>query len=180
MRLTVSVDMEATIQSETSFRASSWQSQRQRDLPNRSGISQASLTRCKATSGGKRWLSASPRLVFKAVDSMLHESRNPQAHDSSPHADNTPGFRKTLAFTDQQDGPGSSHQTSRQAGCAQPTIEFSEFFLAKSHDMRRFPSTHVLVLLAQVFQSGLQQTRGFVHRIQSPEFGHLIVWSCTK
>src|SRR5580698_10581253 len=76
--------MLGTTSSATSCRAISWQSQKDKDRPRSSGRSQAILTRCSATSGGKDRLTAGARLVVKASEPVGPESLGPLA--DVPHA----------------------------------------------------------------------------------------------
>ena len=151
--------MDSTMPSDSSFRASSWQSQRDRETPSLSGISHASFTRCSATSGGKRWLSPPPGFVLESLDSLCDESRNPRPDDAAPHPDDSTGFRDVLAFRDQQNGTGSARQPGRHTGGAHPTPELILFFLCKGHNIRRFPSTHADCPPGRWFQFGLLQMR---------------------
>ena len=140
----VSAEMLSTMPSSSSLRASSLQSQREMDLPRRSGISQAIFTRYSATSGGKSGLPPTARLVFKPLNSFGIESTNPKSHDSASHSDDATGLREALALRDKQDRSGSSHQTGLHFGGACPAVELIALFFCKGNNIRRFPSTHAI------------------------------------
>ena len=170
--------MVSTIPSDSSLRASSWQSHSDRETPSLSGISHASFTKCSATSGGKSGLSAPPGFIFESRDSFFGESRNPKPNDATPHPHDSTGFREALAFRDQQNGMGSAHQTGRHGEAARPAIEFIALLICKGHDIRRLPSTHV--------ESSWQMVPVWTTTdacklpvLFTDYFGHLIVRSCT-
>ena len=140
--------MVLTIPSDSSLRASSWQSDSDRETPSLSGISHASFTKCTATSGGKSGLSAPPGSIFESLDAFFAESQNPKPNDAAPHPDDSTSLRKALAFRDQQNRMGSAHQAGRHRGAARPVIEFIALLICKGHNIGRFPSTHADVLPA--------------------------------
>src|SRR4029079_11297199 len=80
--------MPGTTPSATNCRAISRQSQEDRDRPRSSGRSQAILTRCSATSGGKDRLAAGPGLVPEASQAQASEAFGPFA--DVPHAHPAP------------------------------------------------------------------------------------------
>ena len=77
----------------SSSRASSVQSHWDRERPTLSGISQASLTRCKATTGGKNGLAPASAFVLETGQAFFEEARHPTAHDFSAEADKLGGLR---------------------------------------------------------------------------------------
>jgi hypothetical protein len=72
----------------SSCRASSRQSHCDSERPRDSGLSQASLTSCTATSGGKKnGLAPAPGLIGKAVQAPLAEAPEPFLDGAAPNAD---------------------------------------------------------------------------------------------
>src|SRR3954447_15872722 len=94
--------MLATTPSAASWRAISRQSQKERDRPRSSGRSQAILTRCSATSGGKDRLAAGSGLVVEAGEPVGSESHGPLADVPHVHAAEPAGSRQGLALFEQE------------------------------------------------------------------------------
>jgi hypothetical protein len=140
--------MLSTMPSSSSFRASSWQSQSDRDLPSRSGISHAIFTRWSATSGGKSGLSPTARFVLEPLNSLAIESTNPKSNDPATHSNHAAGFREALALRDEQDRSRSSHQSGSHFGGTYPAVEFIALVFCQVNNIGRFASTHVDFLQA--------------------------------
>src|SRR3954467_6082367 len=96
--------MLATTPSATSWRAISRQSQKDRERPRSSGRSQAILTRCSATSGGKDRLAAGSGLVVKSGEPPGPEPFGPLADVPHVQAAEPAGSGQGLApFEQEQD-----------------------------------------------------------------------------
>src|SRR4051812_13416234 len=77
MRPTVSGEMLPTTPSATNWRANSGQSHLARERPYSSGRSQAILTRCSATSGGKDRLASRPGSIVQALQALGKKALHP-------------------------------------------------------------------------------------------------------
>src|SRR5579883_428011 len=84
MRCTDCGEMRATIPPSLSDRANSAHVHSERERPRRSGSSQASLTRCAATSGGKTGWTPAPLLIVKAVQPHVDKPLAPLADHLAP------------------------------------------------------------------------------------------------
>src|SRR5437763_13859201 len=102
--------MPGTTTSATDCRAISRQSQDERDRPRSSGRSQAILTRCSATSGGKDRLAAGARLVVKAGEPLGSESLGPLADVPHAQAAEAGGFLEGLAPFEEEQGTTAAGQ----------------------------------------------------------------------
>src|SRR4051794_138262 len=102
--------MLGTTPSATSWRAISRQSQKDRERPRSSGRSQAILTRCSATAGGKDRLAARSGLVMKSGEAVGPEPLGPFADVPHAHPAKSGGFRKGLALFEQEQGPAPACQ----------------------------------------------------------------------
>src|SRR5687768_17478347 len=102
MRRTVSGEMLVTTPSSTSWRAISRQSQVDKERPRSSGRSQAILTACSATSGGKDRLAAGSGLVAESGEPVGPESFGPLADVSHAHAAESGGLRQGPALLEQE------------------------------------------------------------------------------
>src|SRR5829696_5182027 len=102
--------MLGTTPSATSWRAISRQSQKDRDRPRSSGRSQAILTRCSATSGGKDRLAAGSGLVVKSGESVGPVAFGPLADVPHAHAAEPGGLRQGLTPFEQDQGPAPAYQ----------------------------------------------------------------------
>src|SRR5947209_17867634 len=102
--------MPVTTPSATSWRASSRQSHSDSDRPRSSGRSQAILTRCSATSGGKDRLAAGSGLVVKACEPVGAEPFGPLADVPRAHAAESAGLLQGLALFEQEQRPAPARQ----------------------------------------------------------------------
>src|SRR5947208_10545917 len=94
--------MPGTTSSATSCRAISRQSQKDRDRPRSSGRSQAILTRCSATSGGKDRLAAGSGLVVEPGEPVGSEPFGPLARMPRAQAGEPGGLLQGLALFEQE------------------------------------------------------------------------------
>src|SRR5262249_37950551 len=102
-------EISSTTPSRLSARASSSHVQSESERPSASGSSQASLTRCVATTGGKTaWTPASCE-IFQAAEPLDLKTLTPLAHDPSlpPHL--TREHREVLAGGQPQDHLRTNH-----------------------------------------------------------------------
>src|SRR3954449_6769665 len=120
--------MLGTTPSATSRRAISRQSQKERDRPRSSGRSQAILTRCSATSGGKDRLAAGSGLVVKAGEPLGSESFGPLADVPHTHAAKAGGFLQGLAPFEQEQDTAAACQPGGTGRGALPALDLSSLF----------------------------------------------------
>src|SRR5947209_17310120 len=95
--------MPVTTPSATSWRASSRQSHSDSDRPRSSGRSQAILTRCNATSGGKDRLAAGSGPVAEAAQAVGSEAFGPLADVADAHPAALGGVLQGQAAFEQQE-----------------------------------------------------------------------------
>src|SRR5512142_1010677 len=110
MRRTVSGEMLETIPSVTTCRAISRQSQVDNERPRSSGRSQAILTRCSATWGGKDRLAAGSGLVAEAGQAVEAVSLGPLADMSDAQAAHRGGVLQGPALFEQEQGAAPARQ----------------------------------------------------------------------
>src|SRR4051812_48861954 len=94
--------MLVTTPSAASCRAISRQSQKDKERPRSSGRSQAILTRCNATTGGKDRLAAGSGLVMKSGEPVVPEPFGPLADVPHAHAAESSGLLQGLAQFEQE------------------------------------------------------------------------------
>src|SRR4051812_25829772 len=115
--------MLGTTPSAANCRAISWQSQKDKDRPWSSGRSQAILTRCSATAGGKDRLAAGPRLVVESGEPLGPESFGPLADVPHVHAAEPAGFLQGLALFEQEQDTAAARQPGGAGRCTLPTLD---------------------------------------------------------
>src|SRR5512144_229668 len=115
--------MLATMPSRTSWRAISAQSHCDNDRPLRSGRSQAILTACRATEGGKGGLPPASRPIVQALQASGEEALDPLADMLLSQADASRGPDQGSPVGDGQDRLAATGQ-SQGGGCAaEPVFE---------------------------------------------------------
>src|SRR5262245_16040151 len=102
--------MLGTTPSAINCRAISRQSQKDRERPRSSGRSQAIVTRCSATSGGKDRLAAGAGLVVKSGESVVAEPFGPLADVPHAHATESGDLLQGLALFEQEQDPPTAYQ----------------------------------------------------------------------
>ena len=107
---TVCALIDSTSPSATSWRASSGASHAESERPFSSGRSQASLTACSATTGGKNRRAAGAWFVLQAGKTFGEKARGPLAHVPHAHTHFSRRGREALAPSQQQNRSGPAHQ----------------------------------------------------------------------
>src|SRR4051812_32111584 len=102
--------MLGTTPSATNCRAISRQSQKDSERPRSSGRSQAILTRCSATPGGKDRLAAGSGLVVKSSEPVGPEPLGPLADMPHAHPAKSGGLLQGLAQFEQEQDPAPACQ----------------------------------------------------------------------
>src|SRR4051794_20615769 len=120
--------MLGTTPSAASWRAISRQSQKDRERPRSSGRSQAILTRCSATSGGKDRLAAGSGLVTKAGEAMGPIPLGPLADVSHAHAAEPGGLLQGAALFEEEEDAAPACQPSGAGGRALPALDLGSIF----------------------------------------------------
>src|SRR5689334_5041502 len=134
--------MLGTTPSAINWRAISRQSQKDRDRPRSSGRSQAILTRCSATSGGKDRLAAGSWLVVKSGESVGSEPFGPLADVSHAHAAGPGGLLQGLALFEQEQDPAPASQPGVASRRALPASDLGLVFRGQSDGQGRFAAPH--------------------------------------
>jgi hypothetical protein len=142
MRRTVSREMRGTTPSVTNCRAISRQSQKDKERPRSSGRSQAILTRCSATEGGKDRRAAGPRLVVEASQPLASKPLGPLA--GVPHAQATPlgGVLQGHSLFQQQQDATPAGQSGGAGGRPLPTLDFCTVRRREDDGQGGFAATH--------------------------------------
>src|SRR5918993_1896463 len=120
--------MLGTTPSAMSWRAISRQSHEDRERPRSSGRSQAILTRCSATSGGKDRLAAGSGLVAKPGQAAGAESFGPLAHMPHAQAGEPGGLLQGLALFEQEQGTPPAGQPGMASRGALPVLDRGAVF----------------------------------------------------
>src|SRR4051794_26171985 len=134
--------MLGTTPSAASWRAISRQSQKDRDRPRSSGRSQAILTRCNATSGGKDRLAAGARLVVKAGEPVGPESFGPLAGVPHAHAAEAGDLLEGLASFEEEQDAAASCQAGGASRRPLPMLDLSSVFRGQGDGQGRFAAPH--------------------------------------
>src|SRR5262245_7909653 len=139
---TDSTEMLGTTPSRTNARAISAQSHCDRDRPRRSGRSQASLTACTATAGGKGGLTSAAGSVLQALEALGQEPLDPLADVLLGQADLACGPNEGQAVGDGQDRPAAAGQTQRRCGAPEPVLQVMTLFGGEGDHQLRRAATH--------------------------------------
>src|SRR5262245_49030357 len=139
---TDSTEMLGTTPSRTNARAISAQSHCDRDRPRRSGRSQASLTACTATAGGKGGLTSAAGSVLQALEALGQEPLDPLADVLLGQADLACGPNEGQAVGDGQDRPAAAGQTQRRCGAPEPVLQVMTLFGGEDDHQLRRAATH--------------------------------------
>src|SRR4051812_30117392 len=115
--------MPGTTPSRTSSRATSAQSHCDSDRPLRSGRSQAILTACSATEGGKDGLAPAPGSVVQARQAVGKEPLDPLADVLLGQTDLSRGARQAHPIGDRKDRPASPCQAQRGGRATEPVLQ---------------------------------------------------------
>src|SRR5215831_16334167 len=130
--------MLGTMPSRTNARATSAQSHCDRDRPRRSGRSQASLTACNATAGGKGGLAPAAGSVLQALKALGQEALDPLAEVLLGQSGLACGADKGEAVGDGQYRPAATGQSQRRRGAPQSILQNLPFFGGESNHQLRF------------------------------------------
>src|SRR4051794_35924322 len=134
--------MLGTTPSATSCRAISRQSQKDKERPRSSGRSQAILTRCSATTGGKDRLAAGSGLVLKSGEAVGPEPLGPLADVPRAHAAEPAGCLQGLALFEQEQDPAPAGQPGAASRRALPALELSSVFRGQGDGQGGFAAPH--------------------------------------
>ena len=142
MRRTVSAEMLGTIPSATNWRAISRQSHSDSERPRSSGRSQAILTRCSATAGGKDRRAAGSRSVVEAGKAVASEAFGPLA--DMPHAHPAPlgGVLQGQAALEQKQDAAAACQSGGARGRALPAFDLRAVGRGQDEGQGRFAAAH--------------------------------------
>src|SRR3954452_16698691 len=160
--------MLGTTPSATSWRAISRQSQVDRERPRSSGRSQAILTRCNATSGGKDRLAAGSGLVSEAVEPMGPESLGPLAGVPHAHAAGPGGLHEGLAPFEQEQETSSSGQSGGAGGGPLPAFDLGADFRGQMDRQGGFAATHGDIKLSGGEKEGEDHIPSMIARPMRP------------
>src|SRR5579871_2999683 len=143
MRPTVSGEMLVTTPSVTSWRASSRQSHLARERPYSSGRSQAILTSCSATSGGKDRPPAGSGAVGQAREALGKEPLDPLAGVALRQ---TCGLGRLLqghgGLLQQQQQSRPADQAAGQGGGTEPALQLGALAVGQAEDKGLLAATH--------------------------------------
>src|SRR3954449_10464659 len=134
--------MLGTTPSATSWRAISRQSQKDRERPRPSGRSQAILTRCSATSGGKDRRAAGTRLVTKAGKPQGPIALGPLADMPHAHAAEPGGVLQGLALFKQEQATAPTRQPGAASRRALPVLHLGSVFRSQDDRQGGFAAPH--------------------------------------
>src|SRR4051794_7551741 len=131
-----------TTPSATSCRAISRQSQNEKERPRSSGRSQAILTRCSVTSGGKDRLAAGSGLVVKPGEPAGPEPLGPLADVPRAQAAEPAGSRQGLAPFEEEQDPAPARQPGAASRRALPALDLSSVFRGQGDGQGGFAAPH--------------------------------------
>src|SRR3954447_4169770 len=134
--------MLGTTPSATNCRAISRQSQKDKERPRSSGRSQAILTRCSATSGGKDRRAAGSGLVVKSGESVAPEPFGPLADVPHAQAAEPGGLRQGLALFEQEQDTAPACQPGVASRRALPVLDLGAVFRGQSDGQGGFAAPH--------------------------------------
>src|SRR3954470_19911652 len=134
--------MLGTTPSATSWRAISRQSQKDRERPRSSGRSQAILTRCSATAGGKDRLPAGAGLVVKSGEPVGPEPLGPLADVPHAQAAEPGGLLQGLALFEQEQDTAPACQPGVASRRALPVLDLGALFRGQGDGQGGFAAPH--------------------------------------
>src|SRR3954447_6043676 len=142
MRRTVSAAIRSTTPSRASGSARARQSHWDKERPSLSGRSQAILTRCRATEGGKGGLAPAARLVGEALQALGEVAPGPLAGVADGQPGGAGGVLEGVAAVQQPRQAGAADQPVAEGRRTEPTFQFPEVSGGGLDGERRFAAAH--------------------------------------
>src|SRR5262249_35831051 len=132
----------STMPSRSSCRASSTQSHCDSDRPSLSGRSQAILTSCSATEGGKDRLPSSACLIVQTIDAQSQKTADPPAGIAHGQTCDAGSVFQGPPIGEQQQNACSPCQANRYRRRTLPTLQVGSLGWGKLHHKGAFATTH--------------------------------------